>query len=56
MNNPNLVLFVGEALVGNDGIDQLACFDKVVSARVRAARASRYDVVASYGVGVNGAV
>ena len=26
-NRPNLVLFVGEALVGNDGIDQLSMFD-----------------------------
>ena len=23
VNNPDLVLFVGEALVGNDGIDQV---------------------------------
>lgn len=28
-NNPDLVLFVGEALVGNDGIDQLSMFDRV---------------------------
>ena len=28
-NNPDLVLFVGEALVGNDGIDQLNLFDRV---------------------------
>ncbi|KII68970.1 Signal recognition particle receptor subunit alpha [Thelohanellus kitauei] len=27
-NNPDLVLFVGEALVGNDGVDQLLEFDK----------------------------
>jgi signal recognition particle receptor subunit alpha len=26
-NSPDLVLFVGEALVGNDGIDQLSMFD-----------------------------
>lgn len=31
-NNPNLVLFVGEALVGNDGIDQLELFDRVNTA------------------------
>jgi signal recognition particle receptor subunit alpha len=30
-NNPDLVLFVGEALVGNDGIDQLSMFDRVSS-------------------------
>ncbi|ETW02229.1 hypothetical protein, variant [Aphanomyces invadans] len=29
VNNPDLVLFVGEALVGNDGIDQLSLFDRV---------------------------
>ena len=28
-NEPDLVLFVGEALVGNDGIDQLSMFDRV---------------------------
>ncbi|RHZ40449.1 hypothetical protein DYB31_015807, partial [Aphanomyces astaci] len=28
VNNPDLVLFVGEALVGNDGIDQLSLFDR----------------------------
>ena len=26
---PDLVLFVGEALVGNDGVDQLSLFNKV---------------------------
>lgn len=29
-NSPNLSLFVGEALVGNDGIDQLSMFDKAL--------------------------
>ena len=29
-NKPNLVLFVGEALVGNDGIDQLSMFDRAL--------------------------
>lgn len=29
LNEPDLVLFVGEALVGNDGIDQLSMFDRV---------------------------
>lgn len=28
INNPNLVLFVGEALVGNDGVDQLTTFNQ----------------------------
>jgi signal recognition particle receptor subunit alpha len=27
--SPDLVLFVGEALVGNDGVDQLSEFNKV---------------------------
>ena len=29
MNSPDLVLFVGEALVGNDGVDQLMKFNQV---------------------------
>jgi len=29
-NNPDLVLFVGEALVGNDGIDQLEMFNRAL--------------------------
>ena len=28
VNRPNLILFVGEALVGNDGVDQLKLFNK----------------------------
>ncbi|KAK7281526.1 hypothetical protein RIF29_09604 [Crotalaria pallida] len=28
LNNPDLVLFVGEALVGNDGVDQLSKFNQ----------------------------
>ncbi|KDD75061.1 hypothetical protein H632_c895p0 [Helicosporidium sp. ATCC 50920] len=28
LNKPDLVLFVGEALVGNDGVDQLVTFDR----------------------------
>jgi signal recognition particle receptor subunit alpha len=30
-NQPDMVVFVGEALVGNDGIDQVKMFDKAVS-------------------------
>lgn len=30
-NNPDLVLFVGEALVGNDGVDQLTKFNKALA-------------------------
>lgn len=29
LNNPDLVLFVGEALVGNDSIDQVTKFNQV---------------------------
>lgn len=29
LNNPNLVLFVGEALAGNDAVDQLSKFNQV---------------------------
>jgi len=29
-NDPDLVLFVGEALVGNDGVDQLSLFNKAL--------------------------
>lgn len=29
-NDPDLCLFVGEALVGNDGVDQLMCFNKAL--------------------------
>eukprot|EP01100_Stratorugosa_tubuloviscum_P005296 TRINITY_DN237_c1_g1_i1.p1 TRINITY_DN237_c1_g1~~TRINITY_DN237_c1_g1_i1.p1 ORF type:complete len:508 (-),score=270.74 TRINITY_DN237_c1_g1_i1:41-1564(-) len=31
VNTPNLILFIGEALVGNDGIDQLVKFNKALA-------------------------
>ena len=31
MNQPDLVLFVGEALVGNEAVDQLTKFDKALA-------------------------
>lgn len=31
VNSPDLVLFVGEALVGNDAVDQLSKFNQVDS-------------------------
>lgn len=34
-NQPDLVCFVGEALVGNDGLDQLHMFDKSLSSEYR---------------------
>jgi signal recognition particle receptor subunit alpha len=30
LNNPDLVLFVGEALVGNDAVDQLTKFNQAL--------------------------
>jgi signal recognition particle receptor subunit alpha len=30
LNNPDLILFVGEALVGNDGCDQLINFNRAL--------------------------
>lgn len=30
MNNPDLIVFIGEALVGNDGTDQLTKFNKAL--------------------------
>jgi signal recognition particle receptor subunit alpha len=30
LNNPDLILFIGEALVGNDGLDQLNKFNKAL--------------------------
>lgn len=30
LNKPDLVLFVGEALVGNDGVDQLSLFNQAL--------------------------
>lgn len=34
VNTPNLVLFVGEALVGNDAVDQLVKFNRWAAARL----------------------
>ena len=30
VNNPDLIVFIGEALVGNDGVDQLVTFNKAL--------------------------
>jgi len=38
VNNPNLVLFVGEALVGNDAVDQLVKFNRWGEAKGRSRR------------------
>jgi signal recognition particle receptor subunit alpha len=34
LNEPNLLLFVGEALVGNDGIDQLMMFNQALAKHI----------------------
>ena len=31
VNQPDLILFVGEALVGNDAVDQLTCFNRALA-------------------------
>jgi signal recognition particle receptor subunit alpha len=36
VNDPDLVLFVGEALVGNDAVDQLVKFNRALSEHVHA--------------------
>jgi signal recognition particle receptor subunit alpha len=38
MNQPDAVLFVGEALVGNDGVDQLITFNRALTQRTENAR------------------
>ena len=30
VNNPDVILFIGEALTGNDGVDQLMKFNKAL--------------------------
>jgi len=44
-NKPDLVLFVGEALVGNDGVDQLVKFNRSLLDLSDTARASLIDGV-----------
>jgi signal recognition particle receptor subunit alpha len=38
VNNPDAVLFVGEALVGNDGVDQLVTFNKALREKTQNGR------------------
>ena len=38
INNPDAILFVGEALVGNDGVDQLVTFNKALTEKTEKAR------------------
>jgi signal recognition particle receptor subunit alpha len=49
-NQPDMVVFVGEALVGNDGVDQVGMFDKAVSfqsksQKVNAILLTKFDTV-----------
>mmetsp|Transcript_22494 Transcript_22494/g.25316 ORF Transcript_22494/g.25316 Transcript_22494/m.25316 type:complete len:582 (-) Transcript_22494:62-1807(-) len=49
-NQPDMVIFVGEALVGNDGVDQVKMFDKAVSfqnrhQKVNAILLTKFDTV-----------
>lgn len=44
-NEPNLVLFVGEALVGNDGVNQLAMFNQALANNSPAGRFHQIDGV-----------
>lgn len=49
-NQPDMVVFVGEALVGNDGVDQVQMFDKAISfqnksQKVNAILLTKFDTV-----------
>ena len=49
-NQPDMVIFVGEALVGNDGVDQVQMFDKAISfqnkhQKVNAILLTKFDTV-----------
>lgn len=41
VNSPDLVLFVGEALVGNEAVDQLTKFNQALADHAGAGQASR---------------
>jgi signal recognition particle receptor subunit alpha len=43
VNKPNMLLFVGEALVGNDGIDQLMMFNKALATYLPSGASSGVD-------------
>lgn len=49
-NQPDLIVFVGEALVGNDGVDQVRMFNRAVSSfsrnqKVNAILLTKFDTV-----------
>eukprot|EP00924_Labyrinthula_sp_SR-Ha-C_P004346 augustus_masked-scaffold_3-processed-gene-21.97-mRNA-1 protein AED:0.00 eAED:0.02 QI:0/-1/0/1/-1/1/1/0/560 len=45
VNNPDLVLFVGEASVGNDGVDQLVEFNKALGGRIDGLIVTKFDTI-----------
>lgn len=53
VNKPNLVIFIGEALVGNDAVDQITKFNKAIEqestdtykAEINAILLSKFDTV-----------
>lgn len=53
MNKPNLVVFIGEALVGNDAVDQITKFNEALKqestenhqAEINAILLSKFDTV-----------
>jgi len=61
LNNPNLIVFIGEALVGNDGVDQLTKFNEAlmkyseksdIKREIDAILVSKFDTVDEKGKGI----
>ena len=45
VNNPDLIVFIGEALVGNDGVDQLINFNKAMIANSPSGNVREIDAI-----------
>lgn len=45
MNKPNLVVFIGEALVGNDAVDQITKFNKALQEEANEAFSPEIDAI-----------
>ena len=45
LNEPDLVLFVGEALVGNDGVDQLRKFNQALADHSDVTVLTKFDTI-----------
>jgi hypothetical protein len=54
LNEPDLVLFVGEALVGNDAVDQLVKFNRSLADLAPNAAMSEYYLRLGLGLGSRG--